>query len=134
MFATRASSPISARARVGFLHAHLVAEELQLVDDVGAGARVGRGAHGAAADRAGEHLDVGAGVGFGKEDALAGAAERISAAARRREGPTGASRQPIIHLALTIELALGGYVSGGRIRADFVAFHGQNGATLASSF
>ena len=50
--------PDVSRTGIGLLHADFVAEQLELVDHVGAGARVGRRADRAAADRAGEHLDV----------------------------------------------------------------------------
>src|SRR5450756_438085 len=51
---------------VGLLHADVEAEEAQLVDDVLARAEIFRCADGAAADRAGEHADVRAGVLEGK--------------------------------------------------------------------
>jgi len=48
--------------RVGLLHADVVAEEAELIDDVLAGSLVLRRADGPAADRAREHLDMRAGV------------------------------------------------------------------------
>ena len=74
MLATRAVRPSSARLASSLLDADVVAVELQLIDEVGAGPRVGFGADGPAADRAGEHREVGAGVLLGEEAGAPGAA------------------------------------------------------------
>ena len=52
--------------RIGFRQPHLVAEEPQLVDDAPPRPRVGVAAGRTAADRAGQHLHVGARVLFGE--------------------------------------------------------------------
>src|SRR4029079_17180501 len=67
-----------AALRVDLLHAHVVAEETELVDDVLPGPGVLRRADGAAADGAGQHLHVSAG-GF------EGEVRRVTRAARTGE-------------------------------------------------
>ena len=91
MLETRAVQPEPGAARIGLLDAHVEPEEPQLVDDVGAGAGVGGRADRAAADRAGEHADVGAGVLFGEE------ARRPRTAGARRRSDERSSR-----LSLTV--------------------------------
>ena len=71
MLATRAVRPTDGPPRIRFLDAHVEPEQPQLVDDVGAGAGVGGCADRPAADRAGQHADVRAGVLFGEEAGLA---------------------------------------------------------------
>ena len=61
-----------AAPRVGFLHPDVVSVQLQLVDDVGARARVLGRADRTAADRAGEHLHVRAGVVVAKRERRSG--------------------------------------------------------------
>src|SRR4029079_2372179 len=67
-----------AALRVDLLHAHVVAEETELVDDVLPGPGVLRRADGAAADGAGQHLHVSAGV-------FEGEVRRVTRAARTGE-------------------------------------------------
>ena len=67
MLATRALRPSDARRASASCTRTSIAEEPQLVDDVGAGAGVGLGADRTAADRAGQHADVGAGVLLGED-------------------------------------------------------------------
>ena len=76
MLATRAVTPERGAAGIRFLHADLEPEEPQLVDDVVAGPGVGRRADRPAADRAGEHADVRAGVRLGEESRRPGTAGR----------------------------------------------------------
>ena len=56
---------------VGFLHAHLETDLLQLIDDVFTGAGVGRGPDRPAANRAGQHADVSDRVGVVEKAGLA---------------------------------------------------------------
>ena len=86
------------RACVGFLDAHFVAVELQLVDDVRPGAGVGGRANWTGADRAGEHFDVRAGVGFRKQDGLAAAGGKRRDCGKSQEDWSARSHrgQPII--------------------------------------
>ena len=72
--------------RVGLLHAHLEADLLQLIDDVVARARVGRGADRPAADRAREHADVRARVGVDEKAGLPGTGGQHRAPERSKRG------------------------------------------------
>ena len=77
-------------ARVRLLHANLEAEEPQLFDDVGAGPRVGGRADRPAADGAGEHPDVSAGVLVGENARVARAAG--GAKSQKNQNQVGGSR------------------------------------------